>query len=90
MPNNIPKKDKGGKIYVFLSVFIFERDRQSVSRKGADRERETKNPKWVPGSELSAQSPMQGSTHQPRDHNLSRSQMLNQLSHPGTTKDANY
>ena len=33
-------------------------ERHSVSRTGA--ERETQNPKQAPGSELSAQSPMQG------------------------------
>ena len=38
---------------------MFERERQSVSRGGA--ERETQNPKQAPGPELSAQSPMQGS-----------------------------
>ena len=34
---------------------------QSMSRGGAERERETQNPKQVPGSELSAQNAMQGS-----------------------------
>ena len=37
-----------------------ERERQSTSRGGAERERETQNPKQVPGSELSAQNPMWG------------------------------
>ena len=38
-------------------MFIFERER---GRKwGRGRERETQNPKQAPGSELSAQSPMQ-------------------------------
>ena len=32
-----------------------------MSRGGAERERETQNPEQAPGSELSAQSPMQGS-----------------------------
>ena len=36
-------------------------ERQSVSREGAQREREIQNPKQVPASELSAQSLMQGS-----------------------------
>ena len=39
-------------------LFIFEKE--SVSRRG-QRERELQNPKQVPGSELSAQSPTQGS-----------------------------
>ena len=48
-------------------MFIFqkERERERESRGGAERERErererkTQNPKQAPGSELSAQSPMQ-------------------------------
>ena len=32
-----------------------------MSGEGAERERETQNPKQAPGSELSAQSPTQGS-----------------------------
>ena len=43
-------------------MFIFERegerDRQSMSRRG--RERETQNPRQAPGSELSAQRLMRG------------------------------
>ena len=35
-----------------------------MSRGGAERERETQNPKQAPGSELSAQSPMRGSNSQ--------------------------
>ena len=35
-----------------------ETERQSVSGGGAERERETQNPKEAPGSELSAQSLM--------------------------------
>ena len=45
-----------------FSMFVFERERerhtQSASRGGA--ERETQNLKQAPGSDLSAQSPMQG------------------------------
>ena len=57
------------KINIFLIkenlMFIFERERQSVSGGGvgrrAGRERETQNPKQTPGSELPAQSLMRGS-----------------------------
>ena len=44
----------------FFNVYLFlrERERQTASRGGA--ERETKNPKQGPDSELSAQSPTQG------------------------------
>ena len=43
-------------------MFIFERERKriSMSRGGAERERETQNLKQAPGSELSAHSPTQG------------------------------
>ena len=42
-------------------MFIFERKKESMSGgSGPERERETQNPKQVPGSELSAQSLMRG------------------------------
>ena len=44
----------------FKSLFIFERERQSITRGGAERERETQNVKQAPDSELSAQSPTWG------------------------------
>ena len=52
---------------IFFSFFFFNlflRQRESMSRRGAERERETQNLKQAPGSELSAQSPMQGSNSQ--------------------------
>ena len=42
----------------FLSLFL--KEKESVSGGGAERERETQNQKWPPGSELSAQSLTQG------------------------------
>ena len=45
---------------LFFLMFIFERERQSVSRGRVEREAETQNLKQAPGSELLAQSPMQG------------------------------
>ena len=45
--------------FVLDVLFIFER--QSTSRGGAERERETQNQKQAPGSKLSAQSPKRGS-----------------------------
>ena len=55
-----------------------------MSREGTDKGREPQNPKQAPGSELSAQSLTRGSNS--RAHDLSQSQMLNQLSHPGAPK----
>ena len=57
------------KSHVTKSIFFFKfyfyylllRERQSVSREGAEREMETQNPKKAPGSGLLAQSPMWGS-----------------------------
>ena len=44
-----------------MFVYFFgERERQSTSRGGAERERETQNLKQAPGFELLAQSLMQG------------------------------
>ena len=42
-------------------VVVLEKERQSVSKGGTERERETQNPKQAPVSELSAQSLMRGS-----------------------------
>ena len=50
---------------IFFNVYFWERERESerasMSGGGAERERETQNPKQVPGSEPSAQSPTWGS-----------------------------
>ena len=51
-------------VYLFLRERERERERESMSRGGAERERETQNLKQAPGSELSAQSLMQGSNPQ--------------------------
>ena len=48
---------------MFIYFWHRERDRAWVGQ-GAERERETQNQKQAPGSELSAQSPMQGSNSQ--------------------------
>ena len=67
-------------------MFIFERERKrervSLSWGGGESERETQNLIQAPGSELSAQSPMQGSNS--GVHDLIQSWTLNHLSHPGT------
>ena len=44
-----------------MFILETERDRQSMSEGGAEREGETQNQKQAPGSELSAQSQTQGS-----------------------------
>ena len=75
-----------------FNIYFWKRERESMNAGGT--EKETQNLKQAPGSELSAQSPMQGSN--PRavrelwDHELSRSQMLNWLSHPGAPVSLNF
>ena len=99
MPGNLRMSQSVVLASFFLFVFIFEREReterdreterQRASGGGAEREREGGrereriNAKQALGSELSGQSLTQGSNPEPRDHDLSRSQTLNRLSHPG-------
>ena len=54
-----------------------------MSRGGTERETHTQNVKEAPGSELSAQSLMQGSNSRIGDLDLSPNETLNRLSHPG-------
>ena len=48
---------------IFLNVYLFlrERDRETECEQRRSREKEIQNLKQAPDSELSAQSPMQGS-----------------------------
>ena len=71
-----------GSLFFFFLMFIFERERQSTSGGGAEREGDRT------GSRLQAPSCQHrvrrgARTHKPWDHDLSRSPMLRQLSHPG-------
>ena len=61
-------------------------ERQSLSGGRSERERKTQNPRQALGSELSAQSLTQGSSHDLWDHDLSQNQMLKWLSHPGAPR----
>ena len=77
----------GTPTYLFFNVCLFlrERERQSVSRGGAERGRHRI------GSRLQAPSfqyrARRGArTHKPRDHDLSRSRTLRRLSRPGAPK----
>ena len=44
-----------------MFIYFLERERERASGGRAERERKTQNPKQAPGSELSAQSPIQDS-----------------------------
>ena len=46
--------------FIFFYVYLFLRERDRAQEGEGQRERETQNLKQAPGSELSAQSPMQG------------------------------
>ena len=46
--------------FFFLCLFIFERETEHEQGRGRERGRETQNLKQAPGSELSAQNPLQG------------------------------
>ena len=48
-------------IFFLTFIYFWDRERQSMNRGGAEREKETQNQKQAPGSEPSAQSPTQGS-----------------------------
>ena len=68
----------------FFNVYFWDRERHRVWAGEGQRERETQSPNRAPVSELSAQSPTWGSDSQSlRDHDVSRSQPPNWLSHPG-------
>ena len=67
--------------YFVFNVYLFLRDREWAGEE--QRERETQNPKQVPGSELSAQSPSWGSNPQTVRSWPEPKSDLNRLSHPG-------
>ena len=54
--------ENSGSFLYFFNVDLFLRERVRAGEE--QRERETQNPKQAPGSELSAQSPTQGSNSQ--------------------------
>ena len=64
-----------------MFIYFWQIERQSMSRGGAEREGDTES---ETGSRLWAVWAWCGAqTHGLQDHDLSQSQMLNQLSHPG-------
>jgi len=63
----------------FIYLFIWERERARASMSGGEGQRENQIPGWV-------QSLTWDSIPGPGDHDLSWSQMLNQLSHADTPK----
>ena len=65
---------------VFFLMFIYFWEREKRAGEG-QRERETEDPKQALCWQQWARC--QAWTHEPWDHALSRSQMFNQLSHPG-------
>ena len=90
--SNFNRKDWGAKKktywkYVFFFnflkfIYFWDRERQSMNGGGPEREREAQNLKQAPGSELSAQSAMQGWNSQSARSWPERSRMLNRLRYP--------
>ena len=75
--------------FILLKFIYFERESQSererVHNHGeGQRERERQNLKQAPHCQPRARRGAR--THEARDHDLSRSRRLNQLSHPGAPK----
>ena len=62
-----------------MFIYFWERQRDRVWAGEGQRERETRNPKQAPGSELSAQSPTWGSNPWMWDHDL---KSVGQLTEP--------
>ena len=68
-----------------MFIYLRERVREHKQAGEGQGETETQNLKHAPGSEPSAQSPMQGSNSRTvQSWDLSRSRTLSRLSHPGT------
>ena len=65
---------------LFWNIYLFLRDRKSISRGRAKREGDRVS---KTGSVLSVQSPILARTQEPWEHDLSWSWLLNWLSHPG-------
>ena len=73
-----------GFFFQFLKyLFIFEKETQSTSRGGAERERETQILKRLQAPSCQHRARRGARTHEPPDGDLSRTQTLNRLSHPG-------
>ena len=72
----------------FFNVYFWERqtDRQTDTKpeQGSGRKRERKNPRHAPHCQHRARC--EALTHKLWDHDMSRSQMPNQPSHPGAPK----
>ena len=74
------------KKHLLFLMFIFETETDRAQVGEEQREREIQKPKQAPGSELSAQSLIQGSNPQMWDHDLSQSLVLSWQppKHPST------
>ena len=70
-------------LFLFFLIFIFESERKREWAGKGQREKETQNLKQAPGCQHRAWH--RAWTHDSQDHDLSQSQALNQLSHPGAS-----
>ena len=67
----------------FLNVYLFLRERKTEYEQGGEKEKETQNLKQAPSLSCQPRAQRGARTSEPWDHDLSWSQTLNQLSHPG-------
>ena len=75
--------------FFFFLVFIFERETECKQGRGRERGRHRIRSRLQTPSRQHRGG--HGSrTHEPRDHNLSRSRTLNRLSHPGVPAICNF
>ena len=70
---------------MFFNVYFWERERESVSRGGRDRGTH-RNQSRLQALRCQHRAWHRPRTHEPQDHDLSQSQMLNWLSYPGAPK----
>ena len=67
-------------------LFIFERERECVTGQGAEKEGDTESESGSRLQAVSTETRHRARTRKLPDHDLSRSQTPNRLSHPGTPK----
>ena len=68
-------------ILIFFNVYLFLIDRSWAGE--GQKERETQNTNRLPALNCQHRARCRAWTHEPWDYDLSRSQILNRLSHPG-------
>ena len=71
-----------------MFIYFWDRKRQNMSRGGAEREGDTESEARLQALSCQHRARRGARTQEPWDRDASRSQILNQLSHPGAPKEA--